>query len=202
MFTSSGTIGNSIIYENPAWGNRIGINEGTTNHGLVAIKATADTEALYINQAGSPGVAGYGMVRLEYAGPTDANRVGILASTIKSAADVNGTGMKGAGNYIGVQGFGESSTASQVEGTEGDSYGSGAYSVGVAGFGSNYTGAPTNCYGVYGYAAGGTTNYAVYSDGNMHVNGVLSKASGTFKIDHPLDPANKYLSHSFVESRT
>jgi hypothetical protein len=32
------------------------------------------------------------------------------------------------------------------------------------------------------------------------VNGVLSKSSGTFKIDHPLDPANKYLSHSFVES--
>jgi hypothetical protein len=34
----------------------------------------------------------------------------------------------------------------------------------------------------------------------MHVNGVLSKSSGTFKIDDPMDPANKYLSHSFVES--
>jgi hypothetical protein len=32
------------------------------------------------------------------------------------------------------------------------------------------------------------------------VNGRLTKASGNFKIDHPLDPANKYLSHSFVES--
>jgi hypothetical protein len=28
----------------------------------------------------------------------------------------------------------------------------------------------------------------------------LTKGSGTFKIDHPLDPENKYLSHSFVES--
>jgi hypothetical protein len=28
----------------------------------------------------------------------------------------------------------------------------------------------------------------------------LSKGSGSFKIDHPLDPANKYLYHSFVES--
>jgi hypothetical protein len=28
----------------------------------------------------------------------------------------------------------------------------------------------------------------------------LSKSSGSFKIDHPLDPANKYLYHSFVES--
>jgi len=32
------------------------------------------------------------------------------------------------------------------------------------------------------------------------VVGTLSKGGGSFKIDHPLDPANKYLYHSFVES--
>ena len=36
--------------------------------------------------------------------------------------------------------------------------------------------------------------------GNLHVTGTLSKGAGSFKIDHPLDPANKYLYHSFVES--
>jgi trimeric autotransporter adhesin len=36
--------------------------------------------------------------------------------------------------------------------------------------------------------------------GNMVVAGNLSKGGGSFKIDHPLDPANKYLYHSFVES--
>ena len=36
--------------------------------------------------------------------------------------------------------------------------------------------------------------------GNLTVNGTLSKSAGSFKIDDPLDPANKYLSHSFVES--
>lgn len=36
--------------------------------------------------------------------------------------------------------------------------------------------------------------------GEVAVNGNLSKSSGSFKIDHPLDPSNKYLSHSFVES--
>jgi hypothetical protein len=36
--------------------------------------------------------------------------------------------------------------------------------------------------------------------GNVTVGGTLSKEMGTFKIDHPLDPANKYLYHSFVES--
>ena len=37
-------------------------------------------------------------------------------------------------------------------------------------------------------------------NGNVSIAGNLSKGSGSFKIDHPLDPANKYLSHSFVES--
>lgn len=36
--------------------------------------------------------------------------------------------------------------------------------------------------------------------GNVSVSGTLSKGGGSFKIDHPLDPANKYLLHSFVES--
>jgi hypothetical protein len=36
--------------------------------------------------------------------------------------------------------------------------------------------------------------------GNLSIAGTLSKSSGSFKIDDPLDPANKYLYHSFVES--
>ena len=35
---------------------------------------------------------------------------------------------------------------------------------------------------------------------NLTVTGALSKGSGTFVIDHPLDPKNKLLYHSFVES--
>lgn len=34
----------------------------------------------------------------------------------------------------------------------------------------------------------------------VQVDGLLSKGGGTFKIDHPLDPLNKFLYHSFVES--
>jgi hypothetical protein len=36
--------------------------------------------------------------------------------------------------------------------------------------------------------------------GALIVSGTLTKPAGMFKIDHPLDPANKYLLHSFVES--
>ncbi len=40
----------------------------------------------------------------------------------------------------------------------------------------------------------------VATSANVDIIGTLSKGAGSFKIDHPLDPANKYLYHSFVES--
>jgi len=41
---------------------------------------------------------------------------------------------------------------------------------------------------------------AAFFEGDVSVFGNLSKEGGSFKIDHPLDPGNKYLYHSFVES--
>ena len=45
-----------------------------------------------------------------------------------------------------------------------------------------------------------TSGLAGYFGGPVNVNGNLAKAGGSFVIDHPTDPANKYLYHSFVES--
>jgi hypothetical protein len=59
-------------------------------------------------------------------------------------------------------------------------------------FGASYSG-----IGVYGWSGSG---YAAYLEGRVYIRGPLQKPGGQFKIDHPLDPANKYLSHSFVES--
>ncbi|MGB2696395.1 MAG: hypothetical protein WBD28_00890 [Candidatus Zixiibacteriota bacterium] len=81
----------------------------------------------------------------------------------------------------------------------------GVYGLVFGGSGYNYglygraLGSGTN-YGVYGLASGGTTNWAGYFDGNAMVTGTLTKGGGSFQIDHPLDPENKYLYHSFVES--
>lgn len=36
--------------------------------------------------------------------------------------------------------------------------------------------------------------------GDVSITGSLQKGGGGFRIDHPLDPENRYLSHSFVES--
>ena len=59
-----------------------------------------------------------------------------------------------------------------------------------------------SCYSIYGAtpSGNGSNLYAGYFSGNTHVGGTFSKAAGSFKIDHPLDPANMYLQHSFVES--
>ena len=40
----------------------------------------------------------------------------------------------------------------------------------------------------------------IYLAGEVTVQGALHKAGGGFRIDHPLDPERRYLSHSFVES--
>lgn len=74
---------------------------------------------------------------------------------------------------------------------------------GVGVFGYTYTN-PKNGYlkdgiAIYGQADFPATRAGVFS-GNVEVLGTLSKSGGSFKIDHPLDPENKYLSHSFVES--
>jgi hypothetical protein len=47
---------------------------------------------------------------------------------------------------------------------------------------------------------GGFKRITISPTGSVAVIGTLSKGGGSFKIDHPLDPENKYLSHSFVES--
>jgi len=94
----------------------------------------------------------------------------------------------GANQIYGVRGFGQAPAA----GGNRNAYGvHGSAQSGVSG---------NTGYGVYGTSVGPGTNWAGYFQGNVHVLGTLSKSAGAFKIDHPQDPQNKYLSHSFVES--
>ena len=58
---------------------------------------------------------------------------------------------------------------------------------------------------IYGDTIPGTTWSGYFADdvyiaGTLVVNKWISKPAGSFMIDHPLDPENKYLIHSFVES--
>jgi len=100
----------------------------------------------------------------------------------------------------GVFGHSYSTTSNYNEGVFAEAGGGavnnyGIYAVAMGDAGSTYS------ISVYGHDQGGASNnYAGYFVGDVHINGTLSKSGGSFKIDHPQDPDNKYLVHSFVES--
>jgi hypothetical protein len=112
-------------------------------------------------------------------------------------------GVGGNGGLIGVYGFGSSYG---VYGASSNGTGSGVYGISSSGpgvYAQSDTGWAVDAYGTSsatGVLAGSVSGYAAWFNGNVNVDGNLSKAGGSFKIDHPLDPANKYLYHSFVES--
>jgi trimeric autotransporter adhesin len=55
-------------------------------------------------------------------------------------------------------------------------------------------------FAIFAQGPGSGQGWAGIFNGDVSISGTLSKSGGSFKIDHPLDPANKYLYHSFVES--
>jgi hypothetical protein len=127
----------------------------------------------------------------------------------------NGTGVYGNaaieygngvyGNASGGRCNGVYGTSPADEGAGVRGYASGGFGTGVSASASGEDG-----IGVFGYAEGtgdsygvyasSENSYALYVDGTSDFTGAISKPGGSFKIDHPVDPADKYLYHSFVES--
>jgi hypothetical protein len=160
---------------------------GTAVFGLAATLGLGESRGVWGLAAGEIGIGVYG-----------------------NAASLTGT-------TYGVSGAVESPTGTGVSGnslaTTGVSYGVRGQTASSTGYGvSGISLATTGVnYGVRGQTAS-STGYGVYSSGNAHVQGALSVSSnltvtgaitaGTkdFRIDHPLDPAQKFLSHSCVES--
>jgi hypothetical protein len=193
-----------------------GIFSGSTayNQPLVEV-INSDGNGIYVNSTGGDafaaittdgvGVIGdsgtyYGIEGISGTG------TGIYGQTYGNAVGVVGEASNNPGGGIGVYG----DTQYGGQGVWGESFGNsffnGAGPDGVHGIangnsGSGVAGVNTASggTGVYG-AVYDSSSYAGHFDGNVFVNGNLSKNGGSFKIDHPLDPSNQYLYHSFVES--
>jgi trimeric autotransporter adhesin len=92
------------------------------------------------------------------------------------------TGVQGEG-LIGVSGISADNAGVYAQS------GTGGWAVDAVGTGS-----------ATGVLAGSSSGYAGWFNGNVNVEGTLSASVKDFKIDHPVDPANKYLVHASVES--
>lgn len=220
QFSGFGTAADALRYQTSSI---------TTDHAFyAAASATTSNELLRIEGGGNVGIgvpaplaklhvaagirdtAGFftssasdvqeGVLRAQYTGTAQVDHVAMygFCNFIGTNSISYGVGVRGNGGYTGVAGTSPSGAGGNA-GVRGTSS-SGANNYGVYGVAGSTVGATGTKYGVYGFASGGATNYGLYSDGNAHINGSLSKLGGTFKIDHPQDPENKYLYHSFVES--
>jgi hypothetical protein len=121
---------------------------------------------------------------------------------------LGGTGLNTSPGGVGLVSFGGSATDSSG-GTGGSliggvstagNGGDGLFAVGALGVGTGKKGGRGIVAIPGGGAGGATAGLAGDFIGDVEISGNLSKGGGSFKIDHPLDPANKYLYHSFVES--
>jgi hypothetical protein len=164
-----------------------GESESTTGRGVIGL-ADASTGANYggwFETDSNEGVGVYG-----FADSASGDTYGVYGEADStSGIGVYGVADASSGGTVGV--FGKSTSATGV-----GIYGENTDNVGIWGRATGNSGVN---YGVYGQTSS-PDGFGVYCIGRMHVNGTLSKNAGSFKIDHPLDPANKYLSHSFVES--
>lgn len=143
----------------------------------------------------SPG--GYG-VQGNSAGGTAVYGNGILG--VYGQGNSGGSGVYGNSNS-GVGVYGQSTGSDGVFGTSTNGTGvhGMANGVGVFGEAGSYGVIARGSVGIYAAPTTGNTIAGLFG-GDVQVQGNLTKSSGSFKIDHPLDPANKYLYHSFVES--
>ncbi|MFI5167419.1 MAG: hypothetical protein ACHQQS_12430 [Thermoanaerobaculales bacterium] len=97
--------------------------------------------------------------------------------------------------------WGDSTDGQGVLGTSKNTVGVSGMSVtryGVQGISLGSSGA--NSSAIIGFAYGSPPGPAGYFSGDVHLTGTLTGGTKSFMIDHPVDPANKYLYHVSVES--
>src|SRR5206468_1207547 len=148
---------------------------------------------------GYTGVSGIGTSGDGVRGITTSGRGGSFTST-------NGPGVYGLSTN-GIAGYFTSTNSSAVEGVVsntapsmvGVNNGHGVYGESDSGVGGSFQGHAISLYAQNPDIACNSC-WAGYFEYNVDVNGTLYANAKSFKIDDPLDPANKYLIHTSVES--
>jgi hypothetical protein len=201
--SGTGVFGNATATSGNTFGVQ-GISVSTSGYGIGVYGSSASTPygAGVQGETNDTSGSGVGVLGITHA-PSGSGVSGNTDQT--GGAGVSGYATNLVGNAGGVVGFSIAPTGAGVAGFAQASTTSAVHAGNfVLGTGVDLAGGPLNYVinaynsttGVFGVDNSGNG----YFTGNLHVTGSLSKGSGSFKIDDPLDPANKYLSHSFVES--
>jgi hypothetical protein len=210
VFTVRTPVGGDGIH-GEASGNSTGVQGISTTTGIGVKGASTDGHGVQGKSSSRTGVEG---------GSTSGFGVHGFSST--------SVGVRGfSTSSSGVSGFstsssGVSGTSTSGTGVSGTSTGTSSTGVsGISNDGRGVDGSSTNSVGVFGSSRNGVglfghgfvgvlglqrppvgTPFAWAGEfvGDVRVTGRLEKQGGGFRIDHPQNPANKYLTHSFVES--
>jgi hypothetical protein len=161
----------------------------------------------------------FGLLNIINTGAPNSDGTGIVSQGLNTTSDDAGPGVQATGGNSdsGAGGIGALIFGGNANGNPGSGLivfgGNGGASTGAGSDGASGlsakggSGTGAGHFGGIGIAASGgfgkngaADGLAGYFQGNVSITGNLSKGGGSFKIDHPLDPENKYLYHSFVES--
>lgn len=150
----------------------------------IHIDTASDPEPLFSRTTAASGVGVTGVA-------TGTNGIGVvgLGSTGVEATSSSAFG-------AGMRATSDGPFSNAVDARSNGDFGYGVFAVATGPFGTGVYGAGTGAFSFAGYFSGTTR-----VQGNMQVTGTCcAAAAGTYKIDHPQDPANKYLTQSAVES--
>jgi hypothetical protein len=198
--TGSSTNGTGVIGTSTNGVGVTGIHSTGSGTGVAGVDDSGNTASHGVYGSSGSGCGVYG---------TTSTGTGVFGnSTGNDGYGVYGNDSSSDGAY-GV--YGKSTNGTAVYGTSTNGFG--VYAITTAEGFTAVVGSTSGdaSYGVAGYATGengtgvvagasGSASLALSADGNAEISGSLSKGGGSFKIDHPLDPAGRYLYHSFVES--
>lgn len=173
-------------------------NGNVASHGITATGGV-DGGVGVRGYGGNANLPGYGVLGVGGNSSIFSGGFGVGGGGGSSDTGTGGVGVSGGGGFSRNGTGGEGVSAGGGSGFNGNG-GNGVRSIGGIGYGSGHRGGNgIETFPGEGFS-GAPIGLAAKFNGNVQVTGVLSKAGGSFKIDHPLDPENKYLSHSFVES--
>lgn len=208
--TNSTGAGNAVIAQNTAAAG------SSTGNGIHALSAQSSGSAIWAqNTNGGNGVTAQNTSggTAVCASTTDTSVACLTATNSATTGSGDGASIStscASGIAVLAQNTSTSTSGSSPTGV----YGSSASGIGYGVWGVN-TATSNNGIGVigtgwkyslYGDIPGSGSGLALYANGNATINGNLvvngsfTASAKNFSIDHPLDPANRYLVHSCVES--